>query len=494
MASNDSPAERSAMAAQLSAAPLFVDLDGALVQGDTLWESFVVLLRRNPFAALGALLKLFSGRAAFKRAVAERAVFDADGLVYNDSVVAYVREAAAAGRMTVLATAADRMIADAVSAHLGCFGAVIASDGAENVKGDAKAAAISEFAREKTGAATFDYIGDSAADRPVWRAAENAIVVAADKNTAARIAGAVEPALVLPRAEASPRDFIKAMRLHQWIKNVLIFAPLILSHQFLDVSKATPAIIAFVCFGLVASATYIWNDLFDLAADRRHPRKRNRPLASGALGVPQGLLLSAVLIVAGLGAALLFLPLMAAALLVGYAAITLAYSLYLKEKLLVDAMTLGFLYAYRIVVGATATGIPVSDWLIAFSVFFFLGLALVKRYSEIETKAQTDDGRIAGRGYYASDREVIGALGVASSFMSVLILALYITSPAVVTLYKHPQVLWIVCFVMIYWLSRVWVLTHRGFMPDDPIVFALRDTVSLMAGAACGLAVLAATL
>ncbi|MFQ5563768.1 MAG: UbiA family prenyltransferase [Parvularculaceae bacterium] len=492
MTSTDSTASKPA--ARPQGPPLFVDMDGALINGDTLWESFAVLCRQKPLAAFVSLFQLLRGRAAFKRAVARNVKISVSDFNYNDAVIEFVRKARASGRMTVLATAADQAIADAVAAHLGCFDAAIASDGVRNLKGAKKAAAISDYANEKTGAAAFDYIGDSKADRPVWRIAEKAIVVAPDEQAGARAAAPVRPARVLPKPRATARDAVKALRFHQWVKNVLIFAPLFLSHQFMDVSKSLAAVIAFVCFGLTASATYIWNDLFDLHVDRRHPRKRTRALASGALAIPHAVMMSAVLILVAFAGALLFLPPVVAAMLAGYGAVTLTYSLYLKEKLLLDAMTLGFLYAYRIVVGSAATGVPVSDWLIAFSVFFFLGLALVKRFSEIETKPQTGDGRIAGRGYFASDREVIGALGVASSFMSVLILALYITSPAVVVLYERPQALWIVCFVMIYWLSRVWVLAHRSFMPDDPIVFALKDRVSWMAGAVCGAAVLAAAL
>ncbi|WP_049824387.1 UbiA family prenyltransferase [Desulfurivibrio alkaliphilus] len=472
--------------------PLFVDLDNTLILGDTLWESFAMLVRQNPVAALTALFSLLRGRAAFKRTVARQAPFFPDLLQYNDQVVAFVCQEAALGRPTVLATAADARIADAVAAHLGCFTRVIASDGTRNLKGHRKLEVIAAFAEEATGKKAFDYIGDSRADRPIWQAAGRALVVAGDQATAQQIAGPTELALFLPRPLKVWRDLLKALRLHQWAKNILIFTPLLLSHQYSDIDKVFAALVGFVCFGLCASATYLWNDILDLPADRAHPRKQHRPLAAGRISIAESLGLSGLLLGLSFGLALPVLPPVAVLLLAGYIALTLAYSLLLKEKLLLDAMMLGLLFAYRILFGGVTTGIMVSDWLIAFSVFFFLGLALVKRYSEIITKMQNQTGKISGRGYYTEDREVIGVLGVASSYMSILIMALYITSPAVVGLYSHPQALWGVCLVMIYWISRIWVLSHRGHMPDDPIVFALRDRVSLLAGAGCVMAVLIA--
>ncbi len=475
-------------------APLYVDLDGTLVLGDTLWESFAQLVRRSPLAALTCLLALLRGRAAFKHAVASRVALAPSTLQYNAPVVEFVRAEAARGRPVILATAADERIAAAVAQHLGCFEHVIASNGENNLKGRRKLAAIEAHARSACDTAAFDYIGDSRADRSIWRAAGRAMVVSGTPQGAARLAGKAPLARHFARPAAGARDLLKAMRLHQWVKNVLVFAPIVLSHTYAEFDRLLLGGVAFVCFGLTASATYLWNDVLDLPSDRAHPRKQRRPIAAGRIAIPAALGLSAALLLLGFGTALAFLPPLAALMLAGYVGLTVTYSMALKEKLLVDAMMLGFLYAYRILFGGVSMAIVVSDWLIAFSVFFFLGLALVKRYSEISARIDQQPARIAGRGYYTGDREVIGVLGIASNFTSILILALYITSPAVVQLYRHPQALWGVCFVMIYWLSRVWVLCHRGQMPDDPIVFAIRDKVSLYAGGLCLAAVMAAKL
>lgn len=473
-------------------APLYVDLDGTLVAGDTLWESFAQLVRRDPRGALRSLFALPRGRAAFKRAVAERIELAPSTLVFNDAVLGFVRSEAARGRPVVLATAADARVAQAVARHLGCFDAVVASVDGCNLKGARKLAAIEAHAREAYGSDAFDYLGDSRADRPIWRAAGSALVVCGEAQHARRVAGKTAVARTFSRPAARARDFLRAMRLHQWVKNILVFAPIVLSHTYFQWDKLALGATAFFCFGLAASATYLWNDILDLPADRAHARKRERPIAAGRLGIPAALAASAGLLLVAFGAAVAFLPPLATLMLAGYIALTVTYSLALKEKLLVDAMMLGLLYAYRILFGAASTAIAVSDWLIAFSVFFFFGLALVKRYSEISTRLREQPAKIAGRGYYTGDREVIGVLGIASNFTSVLILALYITSPAVVELYRHPQALWGVCLVMLYWLSRVWVLCHRGQMPDDPIVFAVRDRISISAGGLCLAAVLAA--
>ena len=471
-------------------AALVVDLDGTLIRGDTLWESFFALARANPLAWLAACFALLRGRAAFKQAVAARASLSLKDVALNGDVMSFVTSEAET-RPLVLATAADGRIARRISEELGIFREVIASDGRNNLKGANKLRAIETWLANE-GVEAFDYIGDSVADRPIWAKANNVYVVAATDEAAARIAGgdAVKDRFEKPRTR--PQDFIRAMRPHQWVKNILIFLPLLLSQQFFSAEKIIAAVAAFAAFSLCASATYIWNDILDIRADRAHPRKKNRPFASGVVSIPAGMAFSFALIAVSALIAVAALPIAALFLLAGYIVITLTYSLYFKEKLLVDAMTLGLLYAYRIIIGAAAASIIVSDWLIAFSMFFFFGLALVKRYTEVASKPADMTGKIAGRGYYAGDREVIGGLGVASSFVSVLIMALYIKSPEVSALYSNAQMLWIVCLVMIYWLGRIWVLAHRDHMPDDPIVFALRDKNSIFAGLICLCAVLLA--
>lgn len=470
---------------------LFVDLDGTLIHGDSLWESLAALARANIFAALLTCLSLLRGRAAFKAVVAERTSIALSDVKLNEPLLAFLKTQARE-RPVILATAANQRIAQTIADELGVFSGVIASDDADNMKGAQKLAAIKARLAANS-AEHFDYIGDSKADRAIWRDAEHVYVVAPGAKAATRIAGDSKVDRHFPAPGAGVKDVIRAMRPHQWTKNALILLPVFLSHRFLDPGVVFAALAAFASFSLCASATYIWNDILDIRADRAHPRKKTRPFAAGLISIPQGLAVSLALLAVSFGLAAATLSPVVLALLAGYIVITLTYSLYFKEKLLVDAMTLGLLYSYRIVIGGAATGIVLSDWLIAFSTFFFFGLALVKRYTEIASKGpKAGSDKIAGRGYYASDREVIGILGVASSFISILIMALYIRAPEIIELYARPQLLWVVCVMLMYWLSRIWVLTHRGHMPDDPIVFAIRDKNSLLAGLICAGAVLLA--
>ena len=473
------------------ASVLFADLDGTLIHGDTLWEAAAALAGRNFFSFLACLPALFSGRVAFKTAIASRMPTSLSDLKLNDAVFSYVKTQSES-RHVVLATAAHKSVADAIASDAGFFHGVIATAEGDNLKGARKLAAIKTHLAEHNLGDTFDYVGDSKADRAVWREAQTAYVAAPDENTANILTEDHENTRRLPTEKAAPKDYIKAIRPHQWVKNVLVFLPLILSHQIFDFEKVVQAFAAFVGFSLCASATYIINDILDIRSDRRHPRKCKRPFAAGRIEIPRGLAFSFLLLTASFGIAFAFAGALVVVLFAGYVVFTLTYSLYLKEKLLVDAMALGILYGYRILIGGAAANVVVSDWLIAFSVFFFLGLALVKRYTEINQKTPTADGKIPGRGYYTHDREIVSVLGVVASYTSILILALYITSPAVTELYQEPRMLWAICLVMIYWLGRIWTLSHRGHMPDDPIVFALRDKVSLLCGLICTGAILLA--
>ena len=469
---------------EASSRPLFVDLDGTLCHGDTLWEAAAALTGKNLLRALACLPSLFRGRAAFKAAIAKAQPTRLGDLCVNEQVFAYA-EAQSAHRPVILATASNRNVAEAIAEDAGFFSGVIASSDGANLKGGEKLAAIRAHLAAEGVADGFDYIGDSKADRAIWKEAHTALVVAPDDDAARALTEGRADAVRFDTPKPTPKDLLKAMRLHQWVKNVLIFLPLILSHQIFDVAKLGAALGAFFSFGLCASATYLINDIVDIRSDRRHPRKRKRPFAAGRIGIPQGLLFSALLLTASFAIAFAVTNPLVVVLFAGYIAFTLTYSLYLKEKLLVDAIALGVLYGYRIIIGAAACDVAVSDWLIAFSVFFFLGLALAKRYTEISQRPSDGTGKISERGYYQDDREIVGVLGVVASYTSILILALYITSPDVAMLYRTPRALWIICLVMIYWLGRIWTLAHRGHMPDDPIVFALRDRVSLLCGVVC---------
>jgi 4-hydroxybenzoate polyprenyltransferase/phosphoserine phosphatase len=475
----------SSAAVSVSAAvPLCVDLDGTLTPVDTLHESLLSLARQAPAALLRLPLWLRTGKARVKREIAARIHFDAAQLPLNPELLEWLRAERARGRRLVLATAADSAVAEQIAARLGLFDEVIASDGIRNLSADAKRAALVD----RFGERGFDYVGNERADEPVWRAARSAIVVGSARQIlrAQRI-GDVERAF--PTAAMRPAVWIKAIRLHQWVKNTLIFLPAVLAHRIFVPAVLLESVAAFVAFGLCASSVYLVNDLLDLSADRRHPRKFKRPFACGALSAQSGLVAAVILLC---GAALLagFVGWKFAAVLGGYYLLTWSYSLRLKRAALVDVMTLAGLYTIRIVAGAAATSIPLSFWLLAFSVFIFLSLGFVKRYTELDDARQAGAMNSHGRGYWATDLPLLMNLGVAAGYCTVVVMALYINSTDSQALYRHNKPLWLVCPLLLYWISRIWLLTTRSQMHDDPVVFALRDRLSLVVLGLLGVIVL----
>lgn len=452
--------------------PLCVDLDGTLLRTDLLYETALALLRRNILYLFLLPLWLLKGKAHLKAEIARRVSLDPAALPYSDDFLAHLREQKAKGRTLVLATASHESLARRVAAHLGLFGAVIASDGRANLKGAAKLARLeAEF-----GARGFDYAGNGHTDVPILAGARKALLVNPDSGVraAAEKRGAHISA-EFARENAGPRAWLKAMRLHQWLKNLLIFLPLLLAHRIFDLAAWQDGVVAFLAFGLCASSVYILNDLLDLADDRRHPEKRNRPFASGALPVQYGLLAAPLLLAGAAGLAAL-LPWEFGAVLAFYYALTLAYSFFLKRTLLFDVITLAALYTIRIVAGSAALEVERSPWLLAVSVFVFFSLALVKRYVELGEAGDTHIPLASrSRGYRAADRETLSQMGISSGLMSVLVLALYVDSDNVRELYPHPEVIWFVCPLMLYLVTRIWVLARRGEMPGDPVLFAARD-------------------
>ncbi len=464
----------------MTAVPLCVDLDGTLIRTDLLHESLLALVRQEPQALLALPGWLARGRAAFKHAIADRVEIDAATLPYHQSVLAQIKAAYAEARPVILVTAAAPQLANAVAAHLGLFTAVISSDATHNLSGRAKAARLVETYGERG----FDYIGNSATDIPVWKAAREALVIggnaALDKH-----ATRIEP------VPTYTKPFIKALRPVQWLKNLLVFVPLLAGQKLGDPALFFAACMAFIAFSLTASSVYLVNDLLDLAADRRHHRKSARPFASGALPIMTGIIAAPLLIAAGIVIGLLFLPPAFLIVLGGYLLLTSLYSFWLKRHVIVDVILLAGLYTLRIIAGSGATGIAPSFWLLAFSQFIFFSLALVKRYTELRMKA--DDGSIiAGRGYYPADLPVLIALGAASGMMAVLVLALYIESPATAALYAGRAWLWLIPPTFLYWVARLWMKTHRGEVHDDPVVFAARDRQSLLIAGMLGLIFIAA--
>ena len=460
--------------------PLYVDLDGTLIKSDLLWESLFMLARQAPGSLWRLPLWLARGKASLKAEIAKRIEFDAALLPYRESVVERIGAARSAGRRVVLATAANERLAEAIAEHLGLFDAVMASDDTVNLSAERKLERI--VAQDDPEG--FDYIGNSRDDLCLFDAAVEPIVVAPDRAAArwSRQAGAT----VIDGAGSSlARNCLKAMRPHQWMKNTLVLVPLVLSHDYIDVTRLAAAAIAFICFSFAASSVYIVNDLLDLASDRRHSTKRLRPFACGSVPIPTGLLLAAMLLAASALLSFALDPLFQL-VLAGYLGATTLYSFSLKRMLLVDVLTLAALYTVRIIGGSVAEGVDASFWLMAFSVFFFLSLALVKRFTELIDFGAGADRATTGRGYRDVDLDTLAQAGMSSGFASVLVLALYIDSDAIREMYPLPWMLWPLCPLVLYIIVRIWILARRNEMHEDPVVFILRDwrsQIMIVAGA-----------
>lgn len=458
--------------------PLCVDLDGTVIKSDMLWESLVRLLRRNPLYLLLVPWWLARGRAGLKDQLARRVVVEVAMLPYHEPFLAFLRQERAAGRQVLLVTASDRRMAEPVAAHLGLFSEVLASDGQTNLRGKRKAAHLVE----RFGERGFDYAGNSVVDLPVWARSRQALVVNASPSLEARARKSGPIGGVFPTPGSPGRSWLQALRPHQWVKNLILFVPLVTAHKIGQLPLGIEALLGFAAFCLCASAVYVLNDLCDLDADRHHPGKRARPFAAGALPLSAGLIALPILVaVAGLlacGLAWSF-----SAVLAIYLALTTVYSWGLKRVALVDVLCLAGLYTLRLIGGHEATGVPYSAWLLVFSMFIFLSLALVKRFVELDAARERERPVLAGRGYVAGDANLVASLGAATGCMAVLVLALYVNSQEVRVLYPHPMLLLLVCPLLLYWISRVWLIAHRSEMHDDPIVFALRDRTSYVVGA-----------
>jgi 4-hydroxybenzoate polyprenyltransferase/phosphoserine phosphatase len=476
------PSDRPASAAR--ATVICVDLDGTLAVGDLLWESFIALLKKRPVAALTSVFGLLKGRAEFKQRIAALAPVDPAAVAYRPEVLDYLREQRSAGAFVVLATASDKAHAQAIADHLGLFDEVVASDGQTNLKGEHKAAHLAA----RFGRGAFEYIGNEAADLAVWRAASGATVVNATPALTRRIAADRLPTRILSTRRPWLRSVAGALRPHQWSKNVLIFVPAIAAHTILQANVLVAGFIAFVAFSACASAIYVLNDILDVQADRLHPRKRRRPFAAGEFSIPSGgIAVIGLLTVSFLTCVLSGLWTLTAVLLV-YLVTTTAYSVYLKRKPVFDVFALTALYLLRIVAGGVATSTPLSSWLLAFALFFFLSLAFVKRYSELLTIR----GWMPGRGYNSDDMLWGQSVGTAAGYMAVVVLALYVNAPDVAMLYSRPQVVWLLCPLLLMWLTRLWFRAGRRQVHDDPVVEALRDWFSYATGAAAVIVILLA--
>lgn len=460
--------------------PLAVDLDGTLIHGDTFFESILAFLAANPFGVFALAMWFTKGRAFVKAKLAGFAP-QPEELPYDARVLDYLRAERAKGRRLALATATDRKIADAIAAHVGVFDDVFASDGVINLKSVRKADALAAAYPDG-----FVYAGNESADLHVWSKAKAAVVVNASETLTAqaRALGPVE--LVLPDERNAFGAMVRALRPRQWVKNVLVFIPLVAAKGWDDASGWTGALLAFIALCCAASGVYLFNDAFDIPADRRHPRKRNRPFASGAVSPAIGLALSVALaaigmVVGGIAGVAVFVLL--------YMALSSIYTIWLKRLVVVDIFVLASLYGLRVLLGGEASAHPASSWMLAFCGFFFLSLALVKRVTEIEGAPEN-----IRRGYTIADATVLKAMGIGSAFAASLVLALYVQSDVATLAYDSPAWLWVLPASSIFWLCRVWLLTGRGEMPDDPVVHAVSDRMSLVVALVTAIAYAAAVL
>jgi len=449
---------------------LCVDLDGTLVATDTAYETIARLARRKPWLLPMLPLWRLRGLAALKAKLAEHATLDPASLPYRDEVLALINAAREQGRRVLLVTAADHAVAEPIAAHLGLFDKVLASDGRRNLKGAEKVNAI----REALGGQPWDYVGDAAVDLAVWREADGAVLVGPSRRTRSAALKDKPEARVLLEPTPKLGPMIRALRPHQWVKNVLVAVPMLTAHVP-TTTNVLLVLLAMLSMSLAASAVYLINDLLDLESDRAHPVKRGRALAAGALPIPTAVVLAVLCLEVALLVAILGVGWPFVGMVLMYLLLTTAYSLLLKAKPLVDVITLAGLYTLRILAGGVALSITVSHWLLVFSMFLFLSLAFAKRYAElrgVEDRAQT---RVRGRGYEAGDLSQLSIFGSVSGYLAVLVFALYLNSEKVVELYQRPIVMWLACPVLLYWISHIWVHTIRGQMNEDPVVFALRD-------------------
>ncbi len=457
--------------------PIFVDLDGSLTRTDVLVESFFGLIKKNLFYLFLIPSWLLKGKAHLKQMIADRVDLDVHLLPFQQEFLDYLADAKNRGREVYLATASNIKYARKIADHLGVFSGVIASGPEINMSGSNKLAAI----RETVGDSGFEYAANAQVDIKIWQHAESCVLVNPDPTTERHANANFRVRRTFKDPKGGLKAYINAIRVHQWMKNVLLLLPILAAHKISDAGLLLDVLLGIASFSLCASSVYLLNDLLDLPADRSHPQKRKRPFAAGTIQPLHGALLIPVLLLSGFLIALL-LPTNFIIVLLIYYICTVAYSFFLKRIVMIDVLVLAALYTIRVVAGAAATGITLSFWLLAFSMFIFLSLALVKRSTELISLKKSNKENTAGRGYRVSDLEYLHSMGVTSGYMSVLVMALYINSEQVIMYYSQPEIIWFICPVLLYWISRVWLKTGRGEMPDDPLVFAFKDRQSQLLG------------
>jgi 4-hydroxybenzoate polyprenyltransferase/phosphoserine phosphatase len=457
------------MNAKTSEVPLCIDLDGTFIRSDLLHEGLLRLLRHRPILVFRLPGWIAEGRSKLKSHLAHSLPETATPPPVNTELEAFLLEEKSKGRKILLVTASHEAALGPVR-DLFPFDEIIATTDQINLKGERKAAHLVERFGEKG----FDYAGDSTADEAVWRHARKAIVVSYSKSRLERLSQNYDVARTFHLIQPDWKEWLKALRVHQWAKNLLIALPFLAGHHFHTISQISGLFAAFLTMSLCASGTYLWNDLLDLEYDRAHPRKRLRLAPSGRASLPRVALASIVLVGGGLLGAF-FLDGNFGFLLVGYIIATLFYSLYFKRVALADIFILAFLYLSRVVGGIIISEAVISFWLFAFTFLLFLSLAAAKRHVELQLTSDRGDDTLHGRGYQTADIPAVSGIGIATGVASCIVLGLYSNSTQVSSLYQRPEWLWGICVVALYWISRIWFFTHRSLMHDDPLVFALKD-------------------
>ena len=457
--------------------PLIVDVDGTLVATDLLQEAALQFVASYPLQAFRIPLWLAGGKSNLKTQLANHVKPGIETVPLREEVLALIRDAQATGRPVFLASASDRRYVEGLAERIGGIAGVFGTDSGLNLSGDAKAdRLVAAF-----GAKGYDYVGDMPIDFAVWRYARKPLVVAHGASFAARVLKTFPEAEIVARTRPALHSYVAALRMHQWAKNVLIFLPMIAGHRF-DPETIAATFLGFLCFCFAASSAYVINDLLDLPGDRDHPRKANRPFAAGKIPITHGLAV-AILLMAGAFALSLMLPWRFGGVLSIYVACTLGYSLLLKRKLLIDVIMLGGLYTLRVFGGLAATNMHETQWLLMFSLFLFLSLAIVKRCSELVVNRTLGKTGAKGRGYRVEDLDVLLPLGAAAGYGAVFVVTLYLSSPEMAALYTHPNRLWLICPLLLFWISRLLLKANRGDLHDDPVIFALTDRISWITGA-----------
>lgn len=456
--------------------PLIVSFERGLCRTDVRAEMVAQEATRDPSNAIPLLLRTLKGGPSLREWRRALPPLDPEALPLSAAVVEKIRAARLAGRRVYLLSDAP---ASQLQGFLGpeAYADEVITLADQPSDGTAPEAARAAILAERFGNRAYDYVGGSEMDLPTWQSARIAITVDAPEALRKRV-----DALGLRVEHLAPKEgglaavapWLRALRPHQWAKNLLVFLPMLTAHL---PGALWPSIVAFVAFSLTASSVYLINDLADLRSDRRHPRKRLRPFAAGEISLAKGAQLAVALLGAAIALSLAALPLPFMGVLLGYFAATLAYSFWLKRKLILDVLTLAGLYTMRILAGAAATGIPLSPWMLGFSMFLFLSLAAVKRQAELTD--QLKEGReSAGRAYEIEDLPILRSMALSAAYAAILVFALYINSETVVQLYRSPELLWLICPLLLYWTTRAVMKAHRGLMTDDPIVFAATDHVS----------------